>query len=155
MHARGMVDRGPQRQTLKYAKGEEMRGHTMHGYRLRTSCLDRFCIACNEIANLKTHQSSSLQSPSSLTTDRLPLPQYTIRRARSHRCTAAFFLHLSMAASMIYSIPNSHRIHPHKILSLVIPYHIKLLLANRAWLAGKRWVRRDWNVLILGVRSGQ
>ena len=155
MHARGMVDRGAQRRTLGYAKGEETRGHIMHEYHLRTSCLDRFCIACNEFANLKIHQSSPPQSPSFLTTDRLPLSQYAIWRARSHRCTAAFFLHLRMAASMIYSIPNFHRIHPHKILGLVIPYHIELLLTNRTWLVGKRWVRRYWDVLVLGIRSGQ
>lgn len=46
----------------------------------------------------------------------------------------AFFLHLRTVAFMN---PNSHRIHPYEVLNLVIPYHIKLLLASRTWLVGK------------------
>lgn len=106
-------------------------------YRLRISCLDRFCIACAVITN------------------RLPLPQYAIRRARSQRCSSAFFLHFGMAASMIYSIPNFHRIHPHKILNLVIPNHIKLLLANRTRLVSESWIGWYRDVLVLGICSGE
>lgn len=126
-----------------------------HKYRLRTSCLDRFYIACAVFTNLKTGQSLPFSSQTYVSTNRLPLPQYAIRRARSQRCSAAFFLHLGMAASMIYSIPNLHRIHPHKILNLVIPNHIKLLLANGTRLVSKSWIGRYRNVLVLWICSGE
>ena len=60
-----------------------------------------------------------------------------------------------MTASMIDSVPNFHRIHPYEILNFIIPYHIKLLLANGTWLIGERWVGRYWNVLILRVGRGK
>lgn len=119
------------------------------------SCLDRFCTPCIEITNLETNQFVSLKSQSSLVTYCLSFAQHAIRCAHSQRCSTAFFLNLRVTASMIYSIPNLHRIHPHKVLNLVIPYHIKLLLANGTWLIGKSWVRWYRNVLIFGVSSSQ
>ena len=56
---------------------------------------------------------------------------------------------------MIYSIPNSYCIHPYKVLNLVIPYHIKFLLANGTWLVGKSWVGWYRDVLVLGIGSGE
>ena len=56
---------------------------------------------------------------------------------------------------MIYSIPNFHRIHPHKILNLVIPNHIKLLLANRTRLVSESWIGWYRDVLVLGICSGE
>ena len=56
---------------------------------------------------------------------------------------------------MIYSIPNLHRIHPYKILDLIVPYHIKFLLANGTWLVGKSWVGWYRYVLVLGICSGK
>ena len=123
----------------------------MHYYRLQTSCLDRLCIACVKVTELETCQLLPLQTRSGSRTDRLPLPQHAIRRAGSQRCSAALFLHFRVAASMIYSIPNLHRIHPYEVLNLVIPYHVKFLLANGTWLIGKSWVRRYRDVLVLGV----
>ena len=60
-----------------------------------------------------------------------------------------------MAASMINSVPNFYRIHPYKILNLIVPHHIKLLLADGTRLVGKRWVGWYGNVLVLGVGSGE
>lgn len=123
----------------------------MHKYRLRTSCLDRFCIACVIFTDLETGQFLTFYSQPCFSTNRLPLSQYTIRRARSQRCSAAFFLHLRMAAGMINSSPDFHRIHPYKVLDFVIPYHIELLLANRTWLIGKSWVGWYRDVLVLRI----
>ena len=56
---------------------------------------------------------------------------------------------------MIYSIPNFHGIHPYEILHLIIPYRIKLLLANGTWLIVKSWVGWYRDVLVLGIGSGE
>lgn len=56
-----------------------------------------------------------------------------------------------MAAGMINSSPDFHRIHPYKVLDFVIPYHIELLLANRTWLIGKSWVGWYRDVLVLRI----
>ena len=60
-----------------------------------------------------------------------------------------------MAASMIHSVANFHRIHPYKVLYLIIPYHIELLLANGTWLIGKSRVRWYGDMLVFGVSSGK
>lgn len=138
-----------------YPKRRDVKTQNAQKIALRTSCLDRFWMACVVFTNLETDQLLSLQGPSCISTDRFPLPQYAVRRVRSQWSSAAFFPHLRMAASMIYPIPDLHRIHPYEILNLVIPYHIKLLLANGTWLVGKSWVGWDRDVLILGVSSGQ
>ena len=127
----------------------------MQKHRLRTSCLDRFCTPCIEITNLETNQFVSLKGQSCFSTYCLPFAQHAIRCAHPQRSSTAFFLHFRVTASMIYSIPNLHRIHPNKILNLVIPYHIKLLLTNGTWLIGKSWVGWYRNVLVFGVGSSQ
>lgn len=74
----------------------------------------------------------------------LPLPKYRVRGISVIGWSAtAVLLRFRMTACMVDAISNLDRIHPHKLLSIIKPFHLKLLLADRTEAIGQSWVIWD------------